>query len=339
MSCDFRGEPPADSHDTHTRQPTAEPARAGGESGSSTLASPEKHETVPPQLGDDCLILAGPTAAGKSAIAIPLAQRLGAEIVSVDSMAVYRGLDIGTAKPSAAEQRRVPHHAIDLVAANEPFSVAAWLTAVGRAMESIRSRGRKVLFVGGTPLYLKTLREGLTQRPAADPAVRETLARRVEREGAAALHRELGVLDPAAAARIHPNDARRIVRAIEVATLSPPSAASPAAPTWNTAQGPSPAAPLLVLDVPRRLLAERIATRVQRMFAEGLVEEVQVAEASVGLGPTARQAAGYSEVLAMLAGDITRDQAIEQTIRRTRQLAKRQRTWFRSFQDAVWICG
>lgn len=336
MSCDFRGEQPGDSHD---RQPANEPARQTAAPRPPTLASPEKRETCPPLLGDDCLILAGPTAAGKSAIAIPLAQRLGAEIVSVDSMAVYRGLDIGTAKPSAAEQRLVPHHAIDLVAASEPFSVAAWLTAVGRAVESIRGRGRKVLFVGGTPLYLKTLREGLTERPAADPSVRETLARRVEREGSAALHRELTQLDPEAAARIHPNDARRIVRAIEVATTSPPGDASRVPPTWNTVSAPSSAAPLLVVDVPRRLLADRIAARVQRMFADGLVDEVQAVEASVGLGPTARQAAGYSEVLAMLAGEMTRDAAIEQTIRRTRQLAKRQRTWFRSFQDAVWICG
>lgn len=339
MSCDFRGDPRAASHDNHGRPPTTGPASTGGDSECSTLASPEKRETGPPLLGEDCLILAGPTAAGKSAIAIPLAQRLGAEIVSVDSMAVYRGLDIGTAKPSAAEQQMVPHHAIDLVAANEPFSVAAWLTAVSRAVESIRRRGRKVLFVGGTPLYLKTLREGLSERPAADPAVRETLARRVEREGAAALHRELTQLDPKAAARIHPNDARRIVRAIEVATLSPPGVASRSTLTWNTAERPRSAAPLLILDVPRRLLADRIAARVQRMFANGLVEEVQAADASVGLGPTARQAAGYSEVLAMLTGELTRDQAIEQTVRRTRQLAKRQRTWFRSFQDAVWICG
>lgn len=338
MSCDFRGEPPADRHDNRDRQPTTGPACQGGDSECSTLASPEKRETGPPQLGDDCLILAGPTAAGKSAIAIPLAQRLGAEIVSMDSMAVYRGLDIGTAKPSDAEQRLVPHHAIDLVAANEPFSVAAWLTAVGRAVDSIRSRGRKVLFVGGTPLYLKALREGLTERPPSDPALRETLASRMECEGTAVLHRELSRLDPGAAARIHPNDGRRIVRAIEVATLSPPGAASHAAPTWQTPRSPS-AAPLLILDVPRKLLADRIAARVQRMFTDGLVDEVRAAEASVGLGPTARQAAGYSEVLAMFAGEMTRVEAIEQTIRRTRQLAKRQRTWFRSFQDAAWICG
>ena len=335
MFCESRGDEPAR---TRRRQPDADSTQPEQSSEPSTLASPEEHETGPPRLADDCLILAGPTAAGKTAIAVPLAQRLNAEIVSVDSMAVYRGLDIGTAKPSAAEQAAVRHHALDLVEADAAFSVASWLAATAQAMKEIRGRGRRVLFVGGTPLYLKALREGLSPRPAADPALRVALAARLEHEGAAALHRDLAACDPAAARRIHPNDARRIVRALEVAATASSQPVQVTPPAWGNTP-PSASAPLLILDVPRRLLHERIATRVHRMFAAGLIEEVQTALATVGLGQTARQGAGYSEVLAMLAGTLTREEAIEQTIRRTRQLAKRQRTWFRSFTNAVWICS
>ena len=334
MSCDSQGSGPASDETGHAR---AAAGRLDEASRPPTLASVAARAPSPPLLADDCLILAGPTAAGKTAIALPLAKRLGAEIVSVDSMAVYRTLDIGTAKPSAAEQQQIPHHAIDLVEPSEPFSVAAWLSEAGRAVDRIRARGRRVLFVGGTPLYLKALREGLAAGPAADPALRESLAVRLEREGAAALHRELATLDPGAAARIHPNDWRRTLRGIEVATVAPASHGREA--TWERGGTHASTAPMLIVDVPRKLLNERIAARVQKMFSAGLVEEVRAAEANGGIGATAGQAAGYSEVLAMLAGRSTLSDAIEQTIRRTRQLAKRQRTWLRSFGDAVWICG
>ena len=334
MSSDSQGRLPADagSSPSEAAVPCSDEA-----SGLPTLASPDASETCTVQLADDCLILAGPTAAGKTKIALPLAQRLGAEIVSVDSMAVYQSLDIGTAKPSAAEQQKVPHHAIDLVAPSASFSVAAWLNEVARAVDSIRARGRRVLFVGGTPLYLKALREGLAAGPPANPELRASLTDRLATEGASALHRELASLAPDAAARIHPNDWRRIIRGIEVARMPTPAGSQPA--TWGTDASGASAAVMLVLDVPRQLLAERIADRVRRMFADGLVEEVRAAEAHGGIGATARQAAGYSEVLAMLAGRLTQTEAVEQTIRRTRQLAKRQRTWFRSFREAVWICS
>lgn len=335
MSCDFSGDVPAGTCD---RQKEAAPATPARTSCPPTLASPEERETCRPRLADDCLILTGPTAAGKTAIAVRMAERLGAEIISVDSIAVYRGLDIGSAKPSADEQRRVPHHGLDLVAANEAFNVAAWLAAAAEAVEAIRSRGQKILFVGGTPLYLKALREGFDTRPPADPVLRDAITLRLEREGTAALHRELAERDPAAAARIHPNDARRLVRGLEVAISSASRSGFPQN-TWDTPCDEQLRVPFLIVDVPRYVLADRIATRVHRMFADGLVEEVEAAESTTGIGPTARQAAGYSEVLKMLAGKFSREDAIEQTIRRTRQLAKRQRTWLRSFQNTVWLAG
>lgn len=336
MSCVFFGDEPAEgSRSLHEAGSRA--VERGSEP--STVASPKADETCQLQLGDDCLILTGPTAAGKTKIALHLAQRLDAEIVSVDSMAVYRELDIGTAKPSAAERGVIPHHALDLVAPSEPFSVAAWLSEAARAVEGIRRRGRRVLFVGGTPLYLKALREGLSAGPGANPDLRKTLARRLEREGAAQLHGELATLAPEAAARIHPNDGRRIIRALEVASMPASPADGSQLANWGRLTANATAAPLLVVDVPRKLLAERIAERVQRMFQEGLVEEVRAAVAAGGIGPTAQQGAGYREVLSMLAGRLSREEAVEQTIRRTRQLAKRQRTWLRSFSDAVWICS
>jgi tRNA dimethylallyltransferase len=303
------------------------------------LASEGAAEARHLQLAEDCLILAGPTASGKTAIAIPLAKRLGAEIVSVDSMAVYRNLTIGTAKPSLAQRQRVPHHCIDLVHPSEPFSVAAWLLEAARAVEAVRSRGRRVLFVGGTPLYLKALRDGLAEAPAADPAIREALSLRLQQEGSAALHRELAAVDPEAAERVHPHDGRRIIRGLEVASMAHKPSAPQRAATWRTSTANASAATMLIVDVPRRLLADRIAARVRQMFADGFVEEVQAAQADGGIGTTAGQAAGYGEVLAMLAGRLSLAEAIDHTIRRTRQLAKRQRTWFRSFRNAVWICS
>lgn len=288
------------------------------------------------QLGADCWFLAGPTAAGKSALAIPLAHRLGAEIVSVDSMAVYRGLDIGTAKPSPADQDQVAHHCLDLVPASARFSVADWLAAAAIAVADCRRRGRSILFVGGTPLFLRSLRDGLAELPPADPALRAALASEAATEGSASLHRRLAAIDPQAAARIHPNDTKRIIRAIEVATLTgqPLSAAfDPAPDPWFESR-------LLILDTTRTALAERIDRRVEAMFAGGLVEETAAALAAPGgIGPTASQAPGYTEAIDLLAGRIDRSEAIRRTQLRTRQLAKRQRTWFRSFKNPIWLGG
>lgn len=251
-------------------------------------------------------------------------------------MAVYRGLDVGTAKPSPEQQDAVPHHLVDVVPPSVAFSVAHWLAAAGAAVADCRARGRRILFVGGTPLYLRALRDGLAPVPGADPAVRRMLAGEVAARGSAALHGRLATVDPAAAARIHPHDAKRIIRALEVAETT----GSPLSEAFAPAPHPVFAAQMMVLDVPRITLRERIDRRVERMFAGGLVEETEAALAAPGgIGFTARQAAGYTEAIELLAGRIDRSTAIRLTQQRTRQLAKRQLTWLRSFRQAVWIPG
>lgn len=291
-------------------------------------------ETRQPRLDADCWFLSGPTASGKTDLGIELAGRLGAEIVSVDSMTVYRGLDVGTAKPTRPQRAAIRHHLLDMVSPSEPYTVARWLADAARAVADCRARGRKILFVGGTPLYLRALREGLAPLPAADPALRASLEADAARHGTAALHGRLAVVDPVAAGRIHPGDLRRIVRALEVAeTTGCPLSShfqTPRADPWFDRR-------LLIVDLPRGLLRRRIDERVERMFASGLVEETESALAATGLGPTAGQAAGYAEAVALLAGAIDRAEAVRRTQARTRQLAKRQLTWLRSFPHAVWI--
>jgi tRNA dimethylallyltransferase len=287
-----------------------------------------------PKLDADCWFLSGPTAAGKTALALSLARRLDAEIVSVDSMAVYRGLDIGTAKPSMADRAAIPHHLVDLVSPAESFSVARWLAAAAEAVADIRSRQRRILFVGGTPLYLRALRDGLAPLPPADLEYRKMLQAEADAAGSGPLHMRLAALDPGAASRIHPHDAKRIIRALEVvhATGRPLTAAFAPAPH------PVFEAQLLVVDLPRRLLYDRIDRRVEAMFGAGLVDEARVAAAGPGgIGPTACQAAGYAEAIDMLAGRLSLADAIRRTQDRTRQLAKRQLTWLRSFKSAVWV--
>jgi tRNA dimethylallyltransferase len=262
-----------------------------------------------------------------------MASRLGAEIVSVDSMAVYRRLDIGTAKPTAAERERVPHHLVDVVDPGKTFSVADWLSSARAAVDAIRATGRRVLFVGGTPLYLRGLREGLAPLPSRDEAIRDELEAEADRSGPESLHRRLAVADPASAARIHPRDTRRLVRALEILAVSGSSrtaAFGPVVDPWFDER-------LLVIDLPRRVLRARIDARVATMFASGLVEEARCVAADGGIGPTAMQAAGYAEALAVAQGRLDPAAAIEATRRRTRQLAKRQLTWLRSFRRAIWV--
>lgn len=282
-------------------------------------------------------MLSGPTAAGKTALGLALARRLDAEIVSVDSMAVYRGLDIGTAKPTPAEQAAAVHHCIDLVGPETPFSVAQWLAHAARAVADIRQRGKRTLFVGGTPLFLRALRDGLAPLPADAADIRARLADEAARDGLAVLHARLAALDPAAAARIHPHDAKRIIRGLEVIHVT----GQPMTAAWRAAPRPDAldtfATRMLVIDLPRHVLAERIDRRVERMFATGLVEETRAVRDAGGIGPTAGQAAGYAEALAVLDGSLSLREAINRTQTRTRQLAKRQLTWLRSFREAIWI--
>ena len=316
-------------------EPVDRPAtNRGAATGDTTLARSTGGPDRRPELAADCWFLSGPTASGKSALGVRLARELGAEIVSVDSMAVYRSLDVGTAKPTGEQRQAVPHHLIDVVSPAEPYSVARWLADAAAAVAACRRRGRQILFVGGTPLYLRALRDGLAPLPADDPAFRRSLLEAIDANGSAALHARLATIDPAAAARIHPNDVKRIVRALEVAHVT----GRPLSEAFAPAPDPVFETRMMIVDRPRRLLADRIDRRVDRMFAAGLVDEVRHAETALGgLGPTARQAAGYAECLDLLAGRLPLAEAIRLTKQRTRQLAKRQLTWLRSFKGAAWI--
>lgn len=275
----------------------------------------------------DALILSGPTASGKTALALAVAEQLGAEIVSVDAIAVYRGLDIGAAKPTRAEQARVRHHGIDLLDPWEAGSIARWLRAAAEAVDEIRQRGRRLLFVGGTPLYLMGLLRGLFTGPAADPALRQELEALSNSE----LMARLRTVDAAAASRIAPADRKRLVRALEVWQLT----GRPISDWQRQFDQPRPRHPPGVwLDWPRPLLHQRINERVERMIAGGLVDECrQLLSLGRPLSREVRQAAGYAEVFAHLRGELSLPDAIVLAQTRTRQLAKRQLTWLRRLTE------
>jgi tRNA dimethylallyltransferase len=283
--------------------------------------------------------LTGPTAGGKTAVGLEVARRIGAEIISMDSMALYRGMDIGTAKPTPAEQAGTPHHLIDVLEPHEEYSLAQFIAAARRTANEIRARGRAVLFVGGTPLYLKGLLRGIFQGPPADWELRHRLQAEAQNDPAA-LHGRLADVDPAAARRLHPNDTRRLIRAIEVfETLGRPI--SEFQQQFEVGR-PAEACRVFVLDWPRSELYDRIDRRVDAMFAAGFVDEVgRLAERPQPLSRTARQEFGYREVLDHLAGECGLAETIELVKTHTRQFAKRQLTWFRSLSECrfVPVCG
>jgi len=284
----------------------------------------------------DCWYLTGPTASGKTPISIALAGALGAEIVSLDSMALYRGMNIGTAKPPAAEQRRMPHHLIDIIEPEEEFSVARYVEAAVERVQDIRSRGKEALFVGGTPLYLKALLRGIFEGPEADWEFRREVEDELQRVGSRALHERLEQVDPLSAARLHPNDTRRIIRALEVYTLT----GQPISHLQMQFEEGQAAEECRVFVLKRRVseLHERIDRRVEAMFAAGLVEEVRgLLEQGRELSRTARQAVGYREVLEHLDGAYELQETIERVKVRTRRFAKRQRTWFRSLSECRFV--
>lgn len=290
----------------------------------------------PPELFANCWYLTGATAVGKTAVALELANRLGAEILSIDSMAVYRGMDIGTAKPSAEQQAQVPHHLIDLVEPQDEFSVAEFMQYATKAVTEVRDRGHEVLFVGGTPLYLKCLLRGLFEGPPANWELRKEIETELAEVGSAALHERLTQVDPVAASNIHENDTRRIVRALEVyrATGEPISHQQ-----MEFEDGrPAEECQVFVLQRERPEQHERINARVETMIADGLIAETQ---SLVGdgkqLGRTASQAVGYREVLSHLAGEIDLAEAKELIKTRTRRFAKGQGTWFRGLSECRFV--
>lgn len=285
------------------------------------------------------IAILGCTASGKGHLARALAARRGGEIVSVDSMKVYRGMDIGTAKPSAAERAAVPHHLIDVADPWESFSAARFLALADPIVADIHARGRPAVAVGGTVLYFKCFYQGLFAGPGADLAVRAEIRRRAAAEGLPALHAELARLDPEAAARIHPNDLRRIERALEVYQLTgtPISAlqqqwaeATLRRPDWHWT--------LIGLRRPREAASQRINQRVRQMVAAGLVEEARRLWSDPrGVSPQAAQAVGYAELFAHFDGRLPLEHAIEQIKIHSRRLAKQQRTWLRRLPGVQWL--
>lgn len=282
-------------------------------------------------------MVAGPTASGKSELAVELAEALGGEIVSADSRQVYRYMDVGTAKPTAEQRERVPHHLVDVVDPDQDYDVAAWRSSAMSALAAVHSRGRIAVVCGGTGLYLRSLTRGLFAGPPADAELRA----RLEAEEAAApgaLHARLGEQDPASAKRIHANDLLRVVRALEVQELTgrPLSA-------WLGEHGLSEKpfdALILEIDVDRDTLRERIATRSREMVDGGIVEELASLHVR-GFPPGTRafDAIGYRQAAQCLAGDLARDNLAEAISIATMQYAKRQRTWLRGQADTVKIAG
>ncbi len=275
----------------------------------------------------------GATAAGKTGLSLDLAERLRGEIVNTDAMAVYRGMDIGTAKPTAAERRGIPHHLLDLLDVTEPLTVAEFQGWAREVIAEIRGRDRTPVLVGGSALYTRAVLDRF-EFPGTDPAVRRGLEDELAAVGPAALHRRLAEADPEAAERILPDNGRRIVRALEVVTITgrPFSASLPehAYADQHSIQ--------IGLDIDRPTLDPRIEQRVRAMFDAGLVEEVRrLLEAGLAEGRTARTAIGYREVTAYLAGEATLDEAVEATITATRRFSRRQDSWFRKDPRVVWV--
>lgn len=273
-------------------------------------------------------VLTGPTGAGKSELALRLAETWGCELIAMDSMTLYRGMDIGTAKPTAHERQRVPHHLIDMLEPWESANVAWWLEQANRCRREIESRGKRVLFVGGTPLYLKALLHGLFEGPPADGELRRRLEQEAQEYGSAQLHQRLATIDPPTAKRLHSNDVRRLVRALEVWELTGKPISS-----WQQQWQEEPHQPAIRcwwVDRPRPELYARINVRVERMITAGWADEVRrLAELPQPMSREASQALGYPEMRAYVEGKAGLAETVERIQTRSRQFAKRQLTWFR----------
>ncbi len=279
-----------------------------------------------------CWFLTGPTGSGKTPVAMALAQRLDAEIISLDSMAIYQGMDIGTAKPSAQLRSRVPHHLLDIIPPTETYSVSNYVVAAHAAAAQIHARGRSVLICGGTPLYLKSLIRGLFLGPEADWEFRHAVEQDLERFGQDALLERLRQVDPLLAHKLHPHDHRRIIRALEVAKVT----GQPLSHWQQQFDVPAPQAecPVIVLQLDRAWLHERINGRVEAMLQEGLQDEVVGLLKQHGqLGRTAAQAVGYREMLEHLRDGVSLADTTERIKAHTRQFARRQEIWFRGLQE------
>ncbi|HEY1922171.1 MAG TPA: tRNA (adenosine(37)-N6)-dimethylallyltransferase MiaA [Tepidisphaeraceae bacterium] len=281
------------------------------------------------------LVILGPTASGKSSLAMAIARESGAEILSVDSMQVYRGMDIGTAKPTQAERAEVRHHLLDCVGPDEAFSAAKFIEMADRTIADARARGVKMIATGGTPMYFKALFEGLFAGPSADEAVRE----RLRLLGGAELHERLKRVDAAAAERIHAGDIMRLVRALEVHEITG-QPISELQKQWEQDQPARHAAVWIGLKWDKDAVNRRINARVKEMIAAGWVEEVRGLLAKYpALSKTAQEATGYAQLIEHLNGRMTLEEAVEQIKIATRQLARRQMKWFKRFRQVHWLEG
>lgn len=289
---------------------------------------------------DEVLVaIVGPTAAGKSALALRLAERLGAEIVSADSMQVYRRMDIGTAKPTPLERERVPHHGLDLVDPSELFSVADYRRIARDAIARVRARGRLPLLVGGTGLYVRAVVDGLgLSAPGPDWALRRRLEQLADRYGNEYLHRRLAAVDPVTAARLHPNDRRRVIRALEVYELSGRPLSYFHARDRERREQEGERALLFGITRPRDSLYRRIEERVDEQIRQGLLSEVRaLLHRGFGENIVSLQALGYKEFLPYLAGQEPLADGVHRLKRNTRQLARRQLIWFRADRRIQWL--
>jgi tRNA dimethylallyltransferase len=288
------------------------------------------------QLHPPAIFLMGPTASGKTALSVQLAHALGGEIISVDSALVFKGMDIGTAKPTREERGGIPHHLIDILDPSECFSTGQFRTQALALMAAVTRRGKIPILVGGTMLYFNTLLKGLAVLPEANPAIRAKLDQDLEQFGKEALHQRLADIDPLAAARIHPNDPQRIQRALEVYEIS----GKPLSSFFNAAQGedfPYQKIKLIIAPPDRKILHAIIAQRFRNMLEQGFINEVEALYQRGDLTekmPSIR-AVGYRQVWAYLQGDDDLETMTEKAIIATRQLAKRQFTWLRRETDAI----
>lgn len=304
------------------------------------MSSPSQSSSSPTETFDSlarrCIVIAGATAAGKSDVAMKLAETIGGEIVSLDSIAVYRGMDIGTAKPSPSDRASVPHHLIDVVDPTEQFSVACYLRHAHAAVADIVARSRTPIFVGGTPMFLKGVLRGFDPGPPADWEFRKSVEADLQSHGIDALRERLRQVDPLAEHRIDPGDSRRMIRALEVARHY----GQPISHRQIQFDRPVPANQCRVFAIrwPRPQLHARIHARVDAMFAAGLVDEVRgLLDQHQSLSRTASQAVGYREVIDHLDGRRSIDETIEAVKTHTRQMAKRQESWLRSFSEVRYV--
>lgn len=285
-------------------------------------------------MKNEIIVIAGATATGKSDLAIALADRLQAEIINADSMQLYRGMDIGTAKLSEEQRREIPHHLIDVLDVNQDSTVAQYQEEARRIADELLTQGKNVVLVGGTGLYIKAFLDDL-QFPDTDPEVRERLLQEGERVGVDEMHRRLTLLDPAAAAAIPKENLRRVVRALEVIEITgkPFTAHLP-----RKGEGRYPAARQFGLVMDRETLKERIDLRVESMWEQGFIDEVEALIAKGILeGRTARAAIGYAQIIDFTLGKFSEVEAKEETKRATRAYARRQETWFSRDERITWI--